>query len=242
MSTKKDLKLQKIAEENNRKNFSKTLQTLIPIEQIKKKNQSKYNKVIKLFESGKIPQNEATSALTYLSMNNKSGTTEAIKLINKFKPEPKLKSFHIRANITVEIKVLDQRKQYVYSDVYSESKKIKAISKKQALQEFKAFIENEYSLSDSWYEQTVIDIEFVSVYMKDPTQPSVKISSVRMRKFDLFSRNVNYDYVQEDKSFLKQKDLCVLDNLVGYLGLKYEKVVKDLEEYYQGLSNKMKIH
>lgn len=222
---------------------------------LSKENQKYFDIASKLYTEAKIEKkNSMWNIIFGLMSSEQTKRTKAIAAIKKFnemKPVIGIKqkgsiynearqprNFHIQANIDVKIKYNTPKKDQ-FQKVITESKVIKARTLTEAKEEYQSELMDLYSLEDSYYVQSVDDIKFVSI-LPVRTTPAASQTLHYMRMLRA-SQHMDYNDVKEFKGFLDTtKDMCVINNIVGYLAndkfsVTEKKFIEDCKYYYSNV-------
>jgi hypothetical protein len=199
---------------------------------IEKKN-SMWNIIFGLMSGEQVKRAKAISAIKkFREMKPVIGIKEKGSVYNEARHP---KNFHIQANITLRTKYNTENK-HKYEKVVTESRIVKAYTLSEAKAEYEDDLNYLYNNQDSYYITNVKDIDFVSVLpVKTSAMAAETIHHMRMRQA---SQHMDYNDVKEYKGFLDtSKDMCVINNIVGYLAndkfsVTEKKFIEDCKYYY----------
>lgn len=181
------------------------------------------NDLIKLY-------NQVASIL-YGSVNNMSIKKEKSEFVGNIFPfspdlfESKKKviidnsnTYHMQVNIEVEETFKANNKKYMIT--LTESKIVKAKTLQIAQNMYKEDIEDRYTTEKSPAIYVVKKITFISMLnINDEVVEQNEIDKIRMKKASV--SNVDYDHIVENKNYLDNADMCVINNIVGYFAKEF---------------------
>ena len=219
---------------------------------IKPKLTKYFDEVTSLYAQRKIEKQ--ASMMKIINLLRQGKRDEAKKLIKKyrkynpvtgikakgvvFNEARRMHTYHMQVNIKVQEHFTGTDKTYIVT--FTESKVIQARNLKEAQRLYKNDIKSRYNMDDSAVSYKLISIEFLSMLnINDEVVERKQIKYTRMRAASI--ANVDYDHIIENKQYLQNNNMCVIDNVVGYFEKEF-KITKDkfinmCSDYYNKIDN-----
>lgn len=233
---------------NKNKKFINNINSIRYLRDDIKPNLRKYfDEVTSLYLTRKIEKQNSMMKIIYLLREGKKD--DAKKLIKNFeKNKPvvgiktkgsifnearRINTYHMQVNIKIKSTV--KKTGRIYFDTFTESNIIKAKTLKIAQRQYKEDLESRYNHEDSEIVYEVKKIDFISMLnINDEVIEQKKIQYKRMKKASV--NNVDYDHIIENKNYLDNTDMCVINNIVGYFEKEFKinknSFIELCSEYY----------